>query len=260
MKNRNVNILKFRRALSELNALQIENNTLFHLLCSLSDNVMDGASIFKKNMHEVKKDVGSVFNFDDEKIKALSHMIDLTFLGLHASEKPAPWDNYAFKQAEIMLQGSDRLSIIGTAMRLSLERYDGTGPLNLESQFIPAVSVVYRALLCYAEAKLICKEPSVLCHELEKKLSVYVSPELLVLLSCAFGLTHKEQKIEWINLFGLRPGMTILQDVTDPHGVLLITKKTELNKKLIDLLLSYDQMQVLERHVPVIMSQGCLLK
>ncbi len=245
------NEIRLQRALRENHDLKGDQVAILGLLTRLSELKSGLAPEFYEYLLEIEPTVVRVFDLDAEDVEILKKMVNFTSLGLNFIEEASPQDPYAFEQAEWLLRGSLSLSVIGTAMRLSLETVDGEGPQKIESEWIPQVSTAYRCMLGYAEVRLVHNVEEVICAVLEQKLTRYTPVEKLVIFLDELTRVSSDKVIHWIEPVQLKPGMKVLEDVFDENGLLLIAKNTKLSENLIGSLLSYDRMQGIEHQIPV---------
>lgn len=206
---------------------------------------------FSDYLNKLYAPVSSFFQLDKKQASALDKMIGLTFVGRLFQEQPAKADPYAFEQLEWLFRESETLSVLATAMCLSMERADGSGKYRLNLDTIPVLSTVYRVLLEIAEVQSDGYKIQAAVGKLSRRLSIYLDTERVQTLLQTILKDLPKSPIEWINPMQLQPRMTVLEDVVSPEGLLLIAKNTRMTESMISTLLNYDCMRGITHNISV---------
>jgi hypothetical protein len=237
--------LRLGKALSKDNSLLL---TMIERLTSLNSEAD------QQQLDAMKRALSNViafFRLDTEMSQALTDMISLSFLGRRIQLSPQADDPYAFAQVEWLLKDSEYFSVLGVAMKLSLEKYDGSGPQSLQQEVIPPLSSAFRCLLVFAELSLLYEDSNVLINSMKKALVPYLDPRTIAEFLHEFSLGKYDYEVSWVEPAQLVDGMTVLENVRNSEGLLLIAKHTILTQSLIESLLNYDGTQRLTHKIPV---------
>jgi len=240
---------KLRVSLAKCNAIGKENKELIHLIETSSRLRQPELEEFLQNIWRNLPHIVEFFEFDQEQESALTHMSQLTVFGRPFIEKPTEQDPYAFEQCELLFRDSQTLSVLATAINLSRECYNGSGPQKLEGELIPELAIAFRCLWVWAEERGKFDIPAVAAKSILAREQFLVEPCLLARFTDWVAKGEDQQKISFVHASQLKPDMIVMNEVRSVSGLLLIASKTILTERLIDTLEQYD---VTQGHHPTI--------
>lgn len=172
--------------------------------------------------------------------ECLGVMVQLFLLGLTQSPHEfSKADPYQLKQCELFLQSSEHLSIYGTAINLSRERHDSSGPLELGQEEIPSISMLFKALLLWAELSVEFTDQLVVLEVLKKRSIDAIDPTLVQKI-LQYKTDQERHSIIFLATKSLQSNMIVMEDIRNKHQLLLLAKGTILNDRLISVLAQYE--------------------
>ncbi|TCS42396.1 hypothetical protein [Reinekea marinisedimentorum] len=228
-----------------------DGSVLLSLLSRLANCKEPEFEEIADNLFKLNAPVSRFFQLDKKQLSALEKMIGLTFVGRLFHETPCEQDPYAFEQLEWLFRESETLSVLATAMCLSMERADGSGKYCLNLDTIPLLSTVYRVLLECSQVTLNGKEMTAAVGRLTRRLNDYLDSDRVQKLMKVILSDMPKSSVEWINPMQLVPRMVVLEDVISPEGILLIAKNTRMTENMISTLLNYDCMRGITHNISV---------
>jgi hypothetical protein len=241
---------KWRKSLIQIGQLTADNVLLFELIEQLLERTLTEHASYLSQARSLVTPVSKAFGLSDQEARTLRTMVPLSLVGMAINGGDSPSDIDAISQIEWLLRDSPSLSIVGTAMSLSLEEGEGTGPLGLDSFAIPELSKAFRCVRDIAGWQEQHDDVSVLHSLISRTYTEYLDAETLERL-CS-GISPKtDVDIRWLDVYQLRPGMQVMDDVRNPEGLLLIARYTTLSSRLIDSLQSYAALKPCRQQIPV---------
>lgn len=243
--------VKWRKSLIQVGQLTADNDLLFEILRQLLERVLPEQRAFQQYARSLVTPVSSAFVLSEREQKALATMIPLSLIGQLINESQTPSEEHSISQAEWLLRDSPSLSIVGTAMILSLEECNGRGPLGLDGNSIPEISKAFRCLRSIAAWRCQHSDVVVVRSLIKREFSDYLDPETLTRL-CQGICPNTDQDLLWLDVYQLRPGMQVMEDVRNSEGLLLIAQHTKLSQRLIDSLLAYASRQGFTQQFPIL--------
>lgn len=242
---------KLRSAVDIVKVTNQDSMILLEMLYQRTSIQSDDLSSITDQLNELSPVIQSFFDLPHSEVIAFKKMVKLTFVGCLYQLNPKEDDPYAFEQLEWLLRESETFSVLATAMRLSLEKADSTGPQGLSLEIIPTISIAYRCALLAAHVMHQYKDISVISEQLKTQLSDYLDSDQTNELTEKLIDDLSKRSVQWISPLHLKPNMMVMEDVRDSEGLLLISRHTIMTESIINTLLTYGTERGLTNDIPV---------
>lgn len=185
--------------------------------------------------------VNVAFLFDKDERYVMEDMANIFLIGA-AFQYPnnSSADRYGFNQLEWVFHSSSRYSVAAAALCLTQERSDGKGPQKLAADMIPPVSIAFKLLLTFAETKTKFNDDTIALRAFVKHSHPIANADDIQRFIHAVNDPCEDDDIDFVAPQLLQAGMTVMSDVRNEQGVLLLAKHTQLTEKLITALTQYN--------------------